>query len=603
MTMKVRYQNLDPGPVVRNRRQNDAIAVVDYDGANCKYYRPVDLDDPRILICGGIDPAEGDPRFHQQMVYAVVTDTIQHFEQALGRRIHWRRGHRAEDNPNANLEDIWTLLLYPHGFIGPNAFYSPEAHGILFGYFRADEENVGRNLPGQTVFCCLSHDVLVHETTHAVIDGIRKFFTEQTNPDVPAFHEAIADLAALFRHFTHGEVLRDTLERTGGALFKSQLQADVPSPGGQDDASDDGMLSSQSRQENPLIALAQQFGEATGKQRALRSALSKKADPEAIKTIVEPHDRGSILVAAVFDAFFTLYVKRTANDWRIFRAGGGRDNPTDIPRPLSDHLCDQVVRLAEEFFQICVRAVDYCPPVDITFGTYLRAIITADLDLHPTDDIGRRDALMQSFRMRGIFPDGANFFSEGAIAWPRAEPLGLPPVTGLEFGDPNGLTGPQKDAVRARLDEYLRNPQTCATIGFAPDIPISVPSFHPVFRINPDGSLRTDMVVEMVQTRQTLFNKDAPGLGTFPMRGGATLIIQKPTADEMEEAKDEKKRGLPVDENKGKPTVRYVIGRHLPANVGSERENRQRLHMERLGLTEGNDANRMRVNFAMVHGV
>ncbi len=26
----------------------------------------------------------------------------------------------------------------------------------------------------------------------------------------------------------------------------------------------------------------------------------------------------------------------------------------------------------------CIRALDYCPPVDITFGDYLRAIITAE---------------------------------------------------------------------------------------------------------------------------------------------------------------------------------------------------------------------------------
>src|SRR5947207_10385531 len=71
MTMKVRYQHVEPGPVVRDRG-GDAIAVVDYDGANQIYYRPVDLNDPRILIRGGIDPDEANPRFHQQMVYAVV---------------------------------------------------------------------------------------------------------------------------------------------------------------------------------------------------------------------------------------------------------------------------------------------------------------------------------------------------------------------------------------------------------------------------------------------------------------------------------------------------------------------------------------------------
>src|SRR5216683_7139637 len=116
MTLKVRYQHLEPGPVVRDRG-GDAIAVVDYDGANGTYYRPVDLNDPRILIRGGLDPDEANPRFHQQMIYAVVTETIQHFEVALGRRIHWRRGLRdGVRDAAARLEDIWTLNLYPHAF-------------------------------------------------------------------------------------------------------------------------------------------------------------------------------------------------------------------------------------------------------------------------------------------------------------------------------------------------------------------------------------------------------------------------------------------------------------------------------------------------------
>src|SRR4029453_18363911 len=68
MTMQVRYQQLQPGPVVRDSAR-DAIAVVDYDGANRTYYAPVDLDDKSILIRGGLDPDEADPRFHQQMVY------------------------------------------------------------------------------------------------------------------------------------------------------------------------------------------------------------------------------------------------------------------------------------------------------------------------------------------------------------------------------------------------------------------------------------------------------------------------------------------------------------------------------------------------------
>jgi hypothetical protein len=48
---------------------------------------------------------------------------------------------------------------------------SSEARGILFGYFQASRTQSGRNLPGQTVFTCLSHDIIAHETTHAIDNG------------------------------------------------------------------------------------------------------------------------------------------------------------------------------------------------------------------------------------------------------------------------------------------------------------------------------------------------------------------------------------------------------------------------------------------------
>jgi hypothetical protein len=32
---------------------------------------------------------------------------------------------------------------------------------------------------------------------------------------------------------------------------------------------------------------------------------------------------------------------------------------------------------AQTVLEMCIRALDYLPPVDITFGDYLRAIVTA----------------------------------------------------------------------------------------------------------------------------------------------------------------------------------------------------------------------------------
>jgi hypothetical protein len=224
MTAQVRYEKLEPGPI------GERFAVIDYDGTANTYYMPVNLDDPKLSISGGLAPSETDRRFHQQMVYAVASGTLQRFEAALGlgRRVRWRRLETDHDSTKETRAAAAKCLnLFPHAMCQANAFYGPAAHGILFGYFKASRTQPGRNLPGQTVFTCLSHDIIAHETTHAIVDGIREYFMEPTNIDVPAFHEAFADLAALFAHFTHEEVLLDTLRKTGGRLFNRQLNVDV----------------------------------------------------------------------------------------------------------------------------------------------------------------------------------------------------------------------------------------------------------------------------------------------------------------------------------------------------------------------------------------
>src|SRR3954468_12604678 len=57
---------LQPGPI------GSRIPVVDYDGTRDCFYAPVDLNHPSVLMQQGLEPSEADPRFHQQMVYAVA---------------------------------------------------------------------------------------------------------------------------------------------------------------------------------------------------------------------------------------------------------------------------------------------------------------------------------------------------------------------------------------------------------------------------------------------------------------------------------------------------------------------------------------------------
>ncbi len=527
-----------------------------------------------LLANDGLDPTEADPRFHQQMVYAIASRTIQMFEVALGREIHWRRADRfgssAENDDNfRKKDDIGVLKLYPHAMQQANAYYSPQAHGILFGFFTANKTGQGRNLLGQLVFTCLSQDIIAHEVTHAVIDGIRAYFTEPTNPDVLAFHEGFADLCALFSHFSQHDSLIDTIRQTGGRLYQTEIR-----PIAGDGANkDQPTIAAEMRRMNPLIQLAIQFGQASGKERGLRSALGTPPNSDDIHTNVnDPHFRGSILVAAVFDAFFSVYMKRADTLFRVYRSGGIDTVSADLPAPLAELLAICAAQTAVQFFQLCARAIDYCPPIDITFGDFLRAIVTVSRDLDAADDDGVRDALMEAFRLRGIYSESASFYSEDALSWPPD--ADLPAIDHLVFGSPNGLTSEEKDHNGDVLRKWAN--ENRAALGLDPDLPITVPSFHPVFRTRENGRLRMEMVVEIIQSTQAKFSNAVPQAGSFPFRAGVTLIVEAPKP---------KSRQQPVDVA---PKVRFAIGRKMIGPDAKQREEKQRSFFIAQGLAVGN---------------
>jgi hypothetical protein len=412
---------LEPGPA------GEYIEVVDVDPASGVAYLPVDLDHPSLLAQDGLRPSEGNPQFHQQMVYAVAMATIGHFERALGRVALWApRRIRPEESATVRWQSqfVRRLRIYPHALREQNAYYSPHKKALLFGYFPVRTKDA-YNTPGTTVFTCLSHDIIAHEVTHALLDGIHPRFNEPSNPDVHAFHEAFADIIALFQHFSYASVLRDQICRTRGDL----------------------------ESENLLGQLAQQFGRATGRGSALRDALGSQANgvwkrrrpnPRALENITLPHDRGAILVAGVFGAFLLLYRARTVDLIRLATEGTGKLPDGEINPDLANRLAEEAARTASAILQMCIRALDYCPPVNITFGDYLRAIITADANFNPDDDFPRV-AVVESFREWGIYPRGIRSMSVEALMWPSgAEVFADTPAQGTDERRNRGPASPEE---------------------------------------------------------------------------------------------------------------------------------------------------------------
>jgi len=393
LVYKVTWENVSPGPV------GEYVEVIDYDPTVRLFYRPVDLNDQHLLAQQGHEPSESNPEFHQQMVYAVAMTTIHNFERALGRKIQWAP-RRTLDGPNYE-EFVPRLRLYPHALRDANAYYSPLKKAVLFGYFSSTPADDTQLMPDSLVFTCLSHDIIAHEVTHAILDGIYGHYSEPTNPDVLAFHEAFADIVALFQRFTFPEVLRHQIARTRGDLTSQNL----------------------------LGELAQQFGTAIGGYGSLRDAIGRRnsetgqwepIEPNSndYRQQTEPHARGSILVAAVFEAFLSIYKIRIADLLRIASGGSGILAQGELHPDLVNRLAAEAAKAANHVLTMCVRALDYCPPLDITFGDYLRAIITADMDSVRDDQYHYRLAFIDAFRRRGIYPQGIKTLSVESLRLP-----------------------------------------------------------------------------------------------------------------------------------------------------------------------------------------
>ncbi len=419
ITYHIRWENLAPGPLGKY------LEVVDVDPASGAMYPPVDLEDPQLLAQDGLPPSESNPQFHQQMVYAVAMLTIQNFEKALGRRVQWSSpdassGHEGEPF-------IRRLRLYPHAFRGANAYYSSLKKAVLFGYFSARPSSRSLLMPGSMVFSCLSHDIIAHEVTHALIDGIHKRFILPIHEDTLAVHEALADIVALFQHFTFPEILENQIARTRGNLSTTTW----------------------------LTQLAHQFGLAIGQYKYLRDAIEKPADPQLLSEAREPHARGSVLVAAMFKAFVNVYNQRTADLYRIATNGRGVLPKGEIHPDLVRRLAAEASHTARQFLLLFIRAFDYCPPVGTTFGDLLRAMITADVDLVLTDPLNYRVALLESFKQWGIYPENVQSLSVESLTHRSFSEKGLLEL-GMAINNIPEDDQPKKDALRQEIATFLK---------------------------------------------------------------------------------------------------------------------------------------------------
>jgi hypothetical protein len=439
--LQVPATRLEPGP------RGDRFYVVDYDVSKRIFNEPADLatGDSPYPGWGFVDAIEKasdtalltDPVLHAQNVYAIAARTLAQFEFALGRPVPWSFGGHE-------------LNLVPHAFAEANAYYADANQAVLFGYFPGRKRS-------ETVYTCLSHDIVAHETTHAILDGLRSRFIAPGLPDQAAFHEGFADIVALLSIFSAQEVVAELLGGGGGQrLTRAQV-------------------SPQRLKETALVKLAEQMGDALYAQRGngLRRSVGitpnvEWRDPNN-HAWEEPHRRGEILVAAVMQTLVLM--------WRSRLEALIQANVLDRGR-----AAEEGSNAASHLLQMMIRAIDYCPPVEFEFEDFLDAVLVSDEEVSPDDRFGYRPALREAFAGFGI-------------EQPTSEKVILSQVRDRPvYHDFNA------EALRSAPDEISRFIwQNAAFLGIDTRFYLNVEDVWPSVRIGPNGFVVNETVADYVQ--------------------------------------------------------------------------------------------------------
>jgi hypothetical protein len=474
-------EELAPGP--RGYR----VQVIDYNSSSGVLYRPLEYkhleegkycdpfkDEPDLTLLT-------NPTFHAQNVYAIIMRTLARFEFALGRRVSWSfTGHQ--------------LQVAPHAFAEANAYYSKRDRALLFGYFPKLKRKAGKdagNGNSQTsdemadtswVFTCLSHDIVVHETTHALVDGLRVRYTDPSSPEQAGFHEGFADVIALLSIFSLPDVVKHVIDLGNLA-------------GGDPNRIARKNLTVEALRDSVILGLGEEFGQESldEKSGSRKTALrrSVKLDPadynEKKEEFEEPHRRGELLVAAMMNAFLKVWCKRLE---KLGNASGVKSRSTQTPKGFLDRerVIEEGASIADYLLTMSIRALDYTPPTDLEFCDYLSALLTADHEIRPDDSkYSFRKLLLESFKAYGINPTSKARGSEEGI-WE-------PPDCVLRYD-------------RTRFDSLTRDPdevfrfiwENRGELGLEEDAYTRVLSVRPSVRTNPDdGFVLRETVAEYYQ--------------------------------------------------------------------------------------------------------
>jgi hypothetical protein len=237
--------------------------------------------------------------------------------------------------------------------------------------------------------------------------------------------------------------------------------------------------------------------------------------------------------------FLKLWVKRIGE---LGKFEGNRYNV--------DMVIEEGCKAADHLLTMAIRALDYCPPTDMDFGTYLVALLTADAELVPEDAHGYRRSLRETFESYGIDLPATGCDLEAGTWCPFVPAPPPSPEEGERADRQDGKPTPDRAPVitytRTNFESMLRDKEEVfrfiwenrAPLGINERSPMKVESVHSSMRQSPDGFFLRETIVTYVQTadifaaatKDVLGFKRPEGMSTqerIRAFGGGVLILDQ----------------------------------------------------------------------------
>jgi len=333
--------------------------------------------------------------------FAIVQETLSLFERARdGAAIPWAWNMRGNADP---------ITVFPRAGTTANAFYSRTQKALKFF----------SHMPGEktdVVFTCRSPELVVHQTAHAMLDGLKPAWLGLYNPpQTGALHEAFADVVAILVTLSRADMASALI-----AMTKADLHA-----------------------KRYLATLAEHPGVALGRPAGLRNADN---DLKLNQVTNEVHLISQVFTGAMYDIIADMFKFERLHQSRT-------KEPVHLLLEVTEHMS-----------KVFLAAITRAPNIGATYADVVNQMLKVSREWNAPRIY--RTFIYDQFAIREVLAqDGPLAIARGEIEWENPDFTDRPDeaaeLAPAQANHPSLLTRQDRSDCcgTMQLPEYAREPR------------------------------------------------------------------------------------------------------------------------------------------------